>query len=80
MRLFRKKTPGHGRYAKETGFYEGRMAANGEGHLIAEEGPRKGEFIAWDRGAEAFVFVLEGEQTHNVRHHGQYAHVEIASE
>jgi hypothetical protein len=79
MFSFKRQLP-HGRYAAKPGVYEGRMAANGEGNLIAEEGPRAGEFVAYDANLDAIVFVLKGEQTHNARHHRQFAHVEIGSE
>jgi hypothetical protein len=77
--MFRRKKE-YGRYAKKDGVYVGRMAANGDGHLVAEEGPRKGEFVAWDEDVQGFVFVKKGTQTHNVRWHQQFAHVEPGEE
>lgn len=54
--------------------YEGRLVADGNGNLLADEGPRKGEPVAYDEGQ--YIFVAPGEPSHNARHHRQFAEVD----
>jgi hypothetical protein len=51
--------------------YEGRLASVGDGNLMADEGPRAGEQVAYDEGQ--FIFVEPGEPSHFDRHHKQFA-------
>jgi len=51
--------------------YQGRLVADGNGNLLADEGPRRGEPVAFDEGQ--FIFVAPGEPSHNERHHQQFA-------
>jgi|SRR5215831_1836976 len=51
--------------------YEGRLASTGDGNLMADEGPRAGQQVAYDEGM--YIFVEEGEPSHFDRHHKQYA-------
>lgn|SRR5215831_10756278 len=53
--------------------YVGRMAADGNGNLLADEGDHAGEPIAYDPDTDTFVFVAKGEPSHNERHHLQFA-------
>lgn len=75
LSMFRRKEKPFGRYSKSEDTYVGRMVADGSGHLIAEEGPQRGQFVAWDHDREGFVTVPKGTQTHNARHHLAFAHV-----
>lgn len=50
--------------------YSGRLASDGSGNLVADEGPRAGEQVAYDEGQ--YIFVGPGEPTHFERHHQQY--------
>lgn len=50
--------------------YSGRLASDGQGNLIADEGPRAGEQVAYDEGQ--FIYVAKGEPTHYQRHHQNY--------
>lgn len=54
--------------------YVGRLACDGYGNLLADEGPREGEPVAYDNGS--YVFVQPGEKSHNERHHQNYVDVE----
>lgn len=56
--------------------YVGRMVADGNGNLLADEGDRAGHPIAWDEDDEIFVFLKPGEPSHNERHHKQFADVQ----
>jgi hypothetical protein len=51
--------------------YTGRLASDGHGNLLADEGPRAGEPVAYDEGQ--YIFVGAGEPSHFERHHKQYA-------
>jgi len=51
--------------------YTGRLASDGHGNLIADEGPRAGEQVAYDEGQ--YIFVAPGEPSHFDRHHQQFA-------
>jgi len=53
--------------------YSGRLVADGRGNLLADEGPRKGEPVAYDEGQ--YIFVAPREPSHNDRHHQQFAGV-----
>lgn len=46
--------------------YRGRLVTQGDGHLLADEGPAKGFPVAYDNGE--FIFVNPGEPSHNERH------------
>jgi hypothetical protein len=50
--------------------YTGRLVADGQGNLLADEGPRAGEPVAFDEGQ--YIFVAPGEPSHNERHHQQF--------
>jgi hypothetical protein len=50
--------------------YSGRLASDGYGNLIADEGPRAGEQVAYDEGQ--YIFVASGEPSHFDRHHQNY--------
>jgi hypothetical protein len=52
--------------------YEGRMECDGNGNLLASEGDRAGDPIAWDEDTDGFVFLKPGELSHNERHHKQF--------
>ena len=49
------------------GIYRGRLLADGEGNLLADEGDHKGFPVAYHEGS--YVFVQPGEPSHNARHH-----------
>lgn len=51
--------------------YTGRLVADGNGNLLADEGDRKGEPVAYDEGQ--YIFVAPGEPSHNQRHHQNVA-------
>lgn len=53
--------------------YIGRMVCDGEGNLLADEGERAGYPIAYDEDSDTFVFIKQGEPSHNERHHKQFA-------
>jgi len=54
--------------------YEGRLAADGNGNLLADDdGPDKGKAVAYDTDTDTYVFVKPGEPSHNERHHLQFA-------
>jgi len=59
--------------AKETGsdIYEGRLVEDGYGNLLADEGDRKGEPVAYHEGS--YIFIGADEPSHNERHHQQFA-------
>jgi hypothetical protein len=42
------------------------MVADGYGNLLADEGDRAGDPVAWDNGV--YVFLAAGEPSHNARH------------
>jgi hypothetical protein len=46
--------------------YSGRILADGFGNMLADEGDRAGEPIAYHDGS--FVFIQPGEKSHNARH------------
>lgn len=48
-------------------FYNGRLVADGDGNLLADEGDLKGYPVAFHEGN--YVFVGPGEPSHNERHH-----------
>lgn len=58
----------------ESDIYHGRLLADGYGNLLADEGSRKGEPVAFHEGS--YVFVQVGEKSHNERHHEQFAVVD----
>lgn len=58
------------------GIYNGRMEADGMGNLLASEGEFAGFPIAFHDGS--YVFVQPGEQSHNERHHVQFAQSTVA--
>ena len=49
----------------------GRLVTDGYGNLLADEGDRAGDPVAYHEGS--YVFLNPGEPSHNERHHGQYA-------
>lgn len=49
-----------------SGFYAGRLACDGAGNLLADEGEFAGYPIAFHEGS--YVFVQPGEPSHNKRH------------
>lgn len=49
------------------GIYHGRLACDGNGNLLADEGEHAGMPVAYHEGS--YVFVQAGEQSHNDRHH-----------
>jgi len=51
------------------------MHCDGYGNLLASEGERAEDPIAWDPDSETFVFIGPGEPSHNERHHKQFAEV-----
>lgn len=56
--------------------YEGRLVCDGRGNLLADEGDRAGDPVAYDKDADAFFFIKPGEPSHNERHHEQFAVVQ----
>lgn len=50
-----------------SGTYSGRLVADGNGNLLADEGEHAGLPVAFEDGQ--FVFVQPGEPSHNARHH-----------
>lgn len=52
------------------GFYRGRLACDGQGNLLADEGEYAGYPVAFHDGS--YVFVQPGEPSHNDRHHKQF--------
>lgn len=50
----------------DDGIYHGRLVADGEGNLLADEGDNKGMPVAFHEGS--YVFLKPGEQSHNERH------------
>jgi hypothetical protein len=60
--------------------YNGRLAADGQGNLLADEGDRQGEPVAYDEESDAFHFLSPGETSHNARHHQQFATVDGTSD
>ena len=50
--------------------YSGRLVADGDGNLLADEGERAGFPVAYQDGQ--FVFVGQGEKSHNDRHHQNF--------
>jgi hypothetical protein len=53
--------------------YRGRLVADGNGNLLADEGPREGEPVAYHDGS--YIFIKPGELSHNERHHENFAGV-----
>ena len=53
--------------------YNGRLVCDGYGNLLADEGDRAGDPVAYHEGS--FVFLQPGELSHNDRHHSQFADV-----
>lgn len=58
--------------------YHGHLVADGRDNLLADEGDRKGEPVAYHDGS--FIFLKPGEPSHNKRHHQQYAGVAATTE
>lgn len=54
--------------------YRGRLVADGNGHLLADEGENIGFPVAWEDGQ--YVFVGPGEPSHNERHEKRVLAVE----
>lgn len=52
--------------------YEGRLVADGNGNLLADEGERAGEPVAYDKEADNFRFLKAGEPSHNDQHHENF--------
>lgn len=48
------------------GIYVGRLVADGEGNLLADEGDRQGDPVAFHEGS--YVFLSPGDESHNARH------------
>jgi hypothetical protein len=46
--------------------YQGRMVADGNGNLLADEGDRAGYPVAYEDGQ--YIFIGPGEPSHNARH------------
>lgn len=53
--------------------YSGRLVCDGNGNLLAGEGDREGEPVAYDDGQ--YVFLDPDEPSHNERHHKKFAGV-----
>jgi hypothetical protein len=53
--------------------YEGRMVCDGYGNLLADEGERKGDPIAYNEDGDNFVFLAPNDPSHNEQHHKQFA-------
>jgi len=53
------------------GIYHGRLVADGNGNLLADEGPDSGQPVAYIEGS--YVFLQPGEPSHNDRHHERFA-------
>jgi len=58
--------------------YNGRLVADGNGNLLADEGDRAGDPVAYDEGQ--YIFIDAGEPSHNERHHQQFAAFEGTTE
>ncbi len=55
--------------------YEGRLVTDGNGNLLADEGDRAGEPIAYFPDEDNFQFIGWDEPSHNQRHHLQHAEI-----
>ena len=53
--------------------YEGRLVADGNGNLLADEGPRKGDPVIYDDDNDNFRFLEHGEPSHNEKYHKKFA-------
>lgn len=53
--------------------YEGRLVTDGDGNLLADEGDRAGDPVAYHDGS--YIFLQEGEESHNDRHHATFVAV-----
>ena len=58
--------------------YTGRLVTDGNGNLLADEGDRAGEPVAYDEGQ--FIFIEPGSPSHNERHHQQFVDFEGTNE
>lgn len=52
--------------------YEGRLVADGNGNLLADEGERQGDPVTYDEDADNFRFLAKGEPSHNDQHHQNF--------
>lgn len=57
-----------------TDYYVGRLATDGYGNLLADEGANAGEPVAYTK--EGYVFLNPGDKSHNEQFHKQYVQVE----
>jgi hypothetical protein len=60
--------------------YEGRLATDGNGNLLAQDGDRAGEPVAYDEDNDNFVFIGWDEPSHNQRYHKQNAEIVITQD
>lgn len=58
-----------------TGTYRGRLVADGNGNLLADEGEHAGHPVYHDLETGQYVFAQPGEESHNERHHQQFVDV-----
>lgn len=54
--------------------YVGRLACDGYGNLLADEGERAGEPVAYSDGS--YVFLEPGDKSHNEQYHKNYVDIE----
>lgn len=59
---------------RPTGLYSGRLAADGDGNLLADEGEFAGYPVTFHDGS--YIFVQPGEPSHNERYHEQFLTVD----
>jgi hypothetical protein len=59
-----------------TGQYEGRLATDGNGNLLADEGEHAGYGVYHDLETNTYRFVPPGSPSHNDLHHKQFAQID----
>jgi hypothetical protein len=62
------------------GVYEGRLVADGNGNLLADEGDRAGQPVAYDKDNDNFRFLKPGEPSHNDQHHENFVGVVVTQD
>lgn len=49
--------------------YVGRLVCDGDDNLLADEGESRGAAVYYDIESNSYLFVKDGELSHNARHH-----------
>lgn len=57
--------------------YEGRLVADGKGNLLADEGDRAGDPVAYNDDDDNFIFISWDEPSHNERFHLQHSEMTV---